>query len=289
MGAGLRSTVRLALWSAALVVILRLLLAAGGPTLSVPLTSVDGLTAWTADTPPPDMAVAVLRLGALALAGYLLAVTVLAVVARLTRWRGLGAAVERVSPGIVRRVVTGGSGIGLAIGAVAGAVPAPDVGAPPAPATVASAAAPTPGASATLTRLPDGTATMTRVDEAPPSATMTRIDHGARAPADPGRSPARARPADDRADRPAAVLAAVPATPSLPAVDLTTWVVEPGDSLWSIAAEVTALPDGSSPGERAVAHYWRRLVEANRSHLVDPANADLLIPGQHLVVPPPGG
>jgi nucleoid-associated protein YgaU len=287
MGAGVRSAVRLALWSAALVVTLRLLLAAGGPRLSVPLTSVDALAAWTADTPPPDMAVAVLRLGAIALAGYLLTVTVLAVVARLTRWRSLGAAVERVSPGIVRRAVTGGSGIGLAIGVVVGAVPAPDVGRPAAPATVASAAAPTPdasatpGASARLTRLPDGTATMTRVDEAPPSATMRRVDRGAGPASDPGRPPTPARPA--------AALAAVPPTPSLPAVDPTTWVVEAGDSLWSIAAEVTALPDGSSPGERAVDHYWRRLVEANRSRLVDPANADLLVPGQHLVVPPPGG
>jgi hypothetical protein len=34
-------------------------------------------------------------------------------------------------------------------------------------------------------------------------------------------------------------------------------------------------------------HYdWRRLVEVNRPRLVDPANPDLLYPGQVLVLPP---
>jgi nucleoid-associated protein YgaU len=80
--------------------------------------------------------------------------------------------------------------------------------------------------------------------------------------------------------------------PVLPTVDPATWVVEPGDSLWSIAeevvgAEVVAGAGTAVPGERAVARYWRRLVAANRPHLVDPANPDLLVPGQRLVVPPP--
>jgi nucleoid-associated protein YgaU len=66
-----------------------------------------------------------------------------------------------------------------------------------------------------------------------------------------------------------------------------TVVVEPGDSLWSIASEVTSPPGGPAADERVVGRYWRRLVEANRAQLVDPDNADLLVPGQWLVVPPP--
>jgi hypothetical protein len=38
--------------------------------------------------------------------------------------------------------------------------------------------------------------------------------------------------------------------------------------------------------DRAVARYWRSLVEANRAELVDPGNHDLLVPGQQLVLPP---
>jgi nucleoid-associated protein YgaU len=60
------------------------------------------------------------------------------------------------------------------------------------------------------------------------------------------------------------------------------WVVEPGDSFWSIAEDVVGSGD-----ERAAGRYWRALIEANRSRLVDPGNPDLLVPGQELVVPPP--
>jgi nucleoid-associated protein YgaU len=73
---------------------------------------------------------------------------------------------------------------------------------------------------------------------------------------------------------------------TVPEIDPTSWVVEPGDSLWSIAEEVVTPPGGPAPGERVVSRYWRRLVEANRAQLVDPGNADLLVPGQRLVVPP---
>jgi hypothetical protein len=36
-----------------------------------------------------------------------------------------------------------------------------------------------------------------------------------------------------------------------------------------------------------VARYWLRLIEANRSHLPDPADPNLLFPGDVLVLPPP--
>lgn len=66
--------------------------------------------------------------------------------------------------------------------------------------------------------------------------------------------------------------------------DAEVVVVEPGMSFWSIAEEVVAERVGSADG-RAVSRYWRALVAANRDRLVVPGNADLLFPGQELVLP----
>lgn len=303
---GLGATLRLAGWTAGLVVAARLLHAAGSDSLSVPLTSLDDLAGWVSDTPPADMAMALLRLAALAATWYLLAVTSLAVVARLVRVRRLRVAVDHISPNVVRRLVTGGSGIGLALGAVVGSLPAPDLASGPEPATIASAApaAPmfrAPEVTATMTRVPgpvappttatgasSAEATMTQLgDPAAPSATMTRLGPSASGPA-PGSPPAiSATPVTYGADT--AARATATGLPAVPEIDPTSWVVEPGDSLWSIASEVTSPPGGPAADERVVGRYWRRLVEANRAQLVDPDNADLLVPGQRLVVPPPDG
>jgi len=59
-------------------------------------------------------------------------------------------------------------------------------------------------------------------------------------------------------------------------------VVARGDSFWSLAVEAVA----ASSRPATVDAYWRRLVELNRPRLVDPANPDLLYPGQVLVLPP---
>jgi len=56
-------------------------------------------------------------------------------------------------------------------------------------------------------------------------------------------------------------------------------VVVEGESFWSIAADHA---DG-----RPVATYWRTLIEANRSRLVDPTNPDLIHPGLVLDLPAP--
>jgi nucleoid-associated protein YgaU len=75
-----------------------------------------------------------------------------------------------------------------------------------------------------------------------------------------------------------------PAPSQTPAASAAV-IVEAGDSFWSIAvSELTDL-EGVPPSDRQVAPYWRRLIEANRSRLVDPGNPDLLYPGQELVLP----
>lgn len=310
MSGAVRATVRLTAWTATLVVALRLLLHAGSASLSIPVRSLDDLDAWLSDTSPADMTIALLRLAALVAVGYLLAATVLTVAARLVRVRGLMAAVDRVSPALVRRIVTGGSGVGLVLGGAVASLPLPDLAASPgtdavasAPAAPPSPASPSvatmarlPGPTATMTAITDGAtaaapdasgaeATMTRVDAPePPSATMTRLGDTSTPPGG-DESPVAATPVAHQPGAPTAPTA--PVVPAAPEIDPSAWVVEPGDSFWSIAEEVMTAPDGSTPDERTVSRYWQRLIDANRANLVDPDNADLLLPGQRLVVPPP--
>jgi hypothetical protein len=271
------ATVRLAAWSAALVAGTRVLVATGRGSLSVPLGSADDLADWVGAATPAEMAMAVLRLLAVAACGYLLAVTTLGVAARLVRARGLAAAVDRVTPAVVQRIVSGGTGAGLVLGTLVASLPAPDLTRPPGASTVAASPAGTesrparPGATtATMARVPPATATMARTTPGAVGgeATMTRLED--------------ATPTAGTANP---VAPALPPAPALPALDAATWLVEAGDSLWSIAEEVvrTARPDAA---ERSVTRYWRAMIDANRAHLVDPGNPDLLVPGQPLTLPP---
>jgi nucleoid-associated protein YgaU len=207
---------------------------------------------------------------------YLLGATVLAVVAGLVRADPLTAAVQRVTPGVVRRLATGGGGVGLLVGGAVASLPVPD-DSPPRTAIVAPAGPETEVATMTRAgpagpspgRAP-GRATMTPVDAPPAAATMTRVDLAVGTPAAGPDPPATTTGWSSAPD------------PSPPAGEATSWVVEPGDSFWSIAEDVVG-----GERERAVGRYWRTLVEANRSRLVDPDNPDLLVPGQELTLPNP--
>jgi nucleoid-associated protein YgaU len=64
-----------------------------------------------------------------------------------------------------------------------------------------------------------------------------------------------------------------------------SWVVQPGESFWSIAADHLSDIGGHDISEREVGSYWRQLIELNRSRLVDPFDADLLFTGQVLELP----
>jgi nucleoid-associated protein YgaU len=66
-----------------------------------------------------------------------------------------------------------------------------------------------------------------------------------------------------------------------------SWHVEPGDHLWAVAERTLAGAWGRPPSDAEVVLYWVDVIEANRSRLADPANPDLIFPGQVLVVPPP--
>lgn len=276
MRSRIAAATRLALWTAGLVVIARVLRATGPGPLGLTVESVDALSAWVERATPVDAVVAILRTAAVLATWYLLGATVLAVVAGLVRADPLTAAVQRVTPGVVRRLATGGGGVGLLVGGAVASLPVPDAS-PPRTAIVAPAGPETEVATMTRAgpagpspgRAP-GRATMTRVDAPPAAATMTRVHLAVGTPAAGPDPPATTTGWSSAPD------------PAPPAGEATSWVVEPGDSFWSIAEDVVG-----GERERAVGRYWRTLVEANRSRLVDPANPDLLVPGQELTLPDP--
>ncbi|MBA3654008.1 MAG: LysM peptidoglycan-binding domain-containing protein [Actinobacteria bacterium] len=66
-----------------------------------------------------------------------------------------------------------------------------------------------------------------------------------------------------------------------------TWTVKPGEHFWAIAERVMTAARQRPPTAAEVVPYWKDLIAANRSRLRDPSNANLVYPGQVLVLPPP--
>lgn len=71
-----------------------------------------------------------------------------------------------------------------------------------------------------------------------------------------------------------------------PADSPRSWRVEPGDSFWSIAAEVLETTWQRTPTDREIDPFWRALVDINRDRLVAVDDPDLVVPGQVFDVPP---
>ena len=94
---------------------------------------------------------------------------------------------------------------------------------------------------------------------------------------------------DDGAPAPAPAPSPAPPAPQPPPTlrHGSSWVIAPGDHLWSVAERVVARAWGRAPSDREVAPYWRLLVETNRPSLADPGNPDLVFPGQALRLPSP--
>lgn len=322
---------RLAAWSAFLAFTLRLLHGSAFGELSIPLGSWADLSAWIEEAPPVVMAVALVRLAALAGAWYLAIATVLLTLADAAGWRRLARVLATLAPPIVRHVASRAAGAGLAAGALVAAAPMPhrflaapvsaspspaiapasrglaDVEVPPGSATMireatggdghdpgaGAVAAGQPGARAIPAPgdLPRSTATMTRwrggTDEPLPHATATMVRRSAPVPDDaPGA-------AATTVTGPAGAVHLDPGHPGCAGETAScdthatdgSWIVDTGDSLWSIAAE-TLRERHPGASDREVARYWSRLLEANRARLVDPGNPDLLVPGQELEVVP---
>lgn len=255
-------------WVTALLAVGAAMVAAGHGTLAAPpLLDPSTWDEWASSRPAPDAAVAVLRLVVLALDGYLLIATVVAVVLRLVRAERAITVADLLTVPAVLRVVQTGLGVGL-------------VGASVAAATAGSA-----GSSLRPTRA--DTALVTSADEPPllrelPSREVTTSTSTTASTTTTTTVAAPAPPPDDA---PAPVL--MPA----PVADGSTWLVQPGDHLWSIAERTLAGAWARAVSDDEVVPYWRDLIEHNRERLADPANPDLIFPGQTFVLPtpPPSG
>ena len=66
-----------------------------------------------------------------------------------------------------------------------------------------------------------------------------------------------------------------------------TWTVHPGDDLWSIAATTLTRAWSRIPTDREVAPYWLHVVQVNRPSLPNPRDANLLLPGDRVLIPAP--
>lgn len=114
----------LAVWLACLAGALALLLWLGDGRLAAPdLTAPASWAAWARARSTAEVTVAVLRLGALGLAWYLVGVTSVSVLAHAARAAALVRVADALSFGPVRTVVQQALGVGLAVGVVAWAVP----------------------------------------------------------------------------------------------------------------------------------------------------------------------
>jgi hypothetical protein len=64
-----------------------------------------------------------------------------------------------------------------------------------------------------------------------------------------------------------------------------SWVVQPGDSLWSIAASHLADTRGAAASDADVVVMWQRLIDLNRDRLVNPDEPDLIFADQVFELP----
>jgi hypothetical protein len=298
-----RRALPLVTWVGLLLALIGAMLAAGhGSVGAPPWSDPGGWSAWASARGAPGAALAIVRVAVLVVASWLLVVTVVALAMAATR-RGRDIDIAEVlGLPIVRRVVHGALGLGLAGAAAAGGAglggsrsghepipveaPAGALGErPPAlvrlgPAGTAITATASPPESVMATtssvRLASTTSLPVATTTSIPTATTTSIPTTPFAAASTAVTSAAVTPAVTEQSPTAPAGAAEPAM----------WTVQPGDHLWSIARRVLEHQGWTSVGDERVTPYWRVLVAANHDRLPVPDNPDLLFPGDRLVVPP---
>lgn len=239
-------------WIAVLIATILVLGRLGAGQLSTPpLLDRAELRAWLDQRDAITVAFAFVRLVGLVLAWYLLAVTVVGLLARVTRIPALVRLSDLATIPAVRRFLGTVAGVGLTASAASlvAANLLPDDGPP---AVEAGALVDT---RVVIERLPDGSETiLRRLPDIGDEGTATlRVDEG------------------DGAEQDTAA----------------QWQVQPGDHFWHIAEETLASSWGRAPTDAEVVPYWNQVIEANRGALVDPGNPDLIHPGQTFVLPAP--
>lgn len=270
----MRRTLPLLGWAIVLAAALWLLHLAGARSLGAPPVDPRAWGRWV-ETVGADVAiVAVLRAAAIGLCWYLALATVAGSLVHRAGAPDTVAMVDPVLPRFLRRLLgataTGLTATAAGLTATVGPLLAPGALGPVSPAGADAQSDQTPAGgdpadTATATLRPGGAPRASEESAGSPTATLAPFVFTL-APLD-------------------AILPAGP-PPARPRSD--TWLTEPGDHLWSIAAETIADELADDPTEDQITRYWLAVVEVNRDRLVDPANPDLILPGQEFVLPPVG-
>ncbi|MHB1535749.1 MAG: LysM peptidoglycan-binding domain-containing protein [Acidimicrobiales bacterium] len=212
-------------------------------------------------------AVAALWFATLVAAGYLLAIGSVAVWCRRARRPAILQWVRHLTPPPLRLML--GIGLGIATATTsAGAMSAPrragPADPPPVLRLVGPSATPTPHRATAAEPLPR---------PAPPdcAASGTPSPLPKERAVLPVRGPATTSLAQE-----------APARSTPPA----TWTIRPGDHLWAVADATLTRAWGRTPDARTLGSYWWTLVQLNRPRLPDPANPDLVYPGDLVLLPP---
>jgi len=248
-------------WMAALIATIVLLGRLGTGTLSTPpVLDRSELRRWLDERDAVTVAFAFVRLIGLVLAWYLLAVTVVGLLARVTRVPALVRLSDLATVPAVRRFLGTVAGVGLS--ASAASLVAANLLPDDAPRVVESG--PLVDTRVVIERLPDGSETILRrlPDSGDDGTATLRVDDGGRA----GGGSTDGSTEGSTAAR---------------------WTVRAGDHLWGIAEDTLAANWGRAPTDAEVAPYWDQVVDANRGALIDPGNPDLIQPGQTFVLPAP--
>lgn len=275
-----REVLPLIAWVASLGVAIAAFSAMGGEQLAAPPVTDPGAWGdWAADRDAVVATVAVLRVLVLAMAWYLVGVTTVGALARVARWTRLVRVADALSVPAVRRVLQASLGVGLATTVVVSSTGA----------AVTAAAGPTTARASAQAALDAPMLQPVEPDAAGPGPAMTPVpvDGG------PGPAPPGMRPLPQ--ESPAPTMTTIDPAPDAPADPLpdsgtdadaaTTVTVQVGDHLWSIAHHHLDATRGPGSSDEQIADHWRRIVDANRDRLVDPANPDLILPGQEFVLP----
>ena len=234
----------------------------------------DDVATWARLATTEELVGAGLRVVGLVVAWWLLATTFAYLIAVAARRDRFAAAVRVLTlPAIRRRVDRA-----LAVTALAGAsilTPAAALADEPPP-----TAPPTTGATVPVIELDRRPPR----DDAPPVPEV----RGGRAVDQP--PPPPSAPTTTAPPAPAPIPQTVPAEPVVPtptappSPTTANHVVEPGESLWTIAATHLSAFGTDAPSEQDIAGYWRTLVDANRSTLRS-GNPNLIYPGEVVALP----
>lgn len=271
-------------WVTLLVGLLIVLVAVDDRGVSSPASILPhDISAWIDTTDPAAIAIGIVRLIAITLDVYLLATSLLSMIASLVRGERMLRWTESISlPAVTRlaRHVVGASIVSAL------AMPAPaianDFGVDSTTAelpTLRHLLPSDPGPIHTLDSTPRPSVSHSDADD-PRHRIASEGSH------DAGSAPSRVGPAntstsldltDPDAQSPSGTID----------LDKNTRVhhVAPGENLWIIAHDEMRSQLGREPSEDELVDYWQILISHNQQRLVQPDNPDLVYPGQAIEVP----